>query len=122
MATVYSVSDRNQSSGIAVTQAGGLGDKKLARATYYVKMEQAGLAALIYFVFRWKDRDGSTQQHVSAALSVAGIGRIGDVVPLWTEDAGGAGAAFEWEIVTVGVLGAGRYEYFVELDEAATGV
>ena len=122
MATAYSISDRNQASGIAVTGIGGLQDKFLTRATYYVKMEQPGLAALIYFVFRWTDRDGTQQQHISTGLAVAGTGRIGDVVPLWTEDAAGAGASMEWEIVTVGLLGAGRYEYFVEVDEVVQGV
>lgn len=121
MPTAYSYSESNHATDVPVIFTGGLGDTKCCRLTYYVKVRQPAEAGSLTFVFRWKDRDGSLQELVSAPLALDGTGRIGDVVPFYTENAEGAGAFIQFELVTVDLLGAGAYDFFMEVDEATYG-
>lgn len=121
MAVVWSDSQTGQTTGITLTAAPGVGDKKLCQLDYYVKMTDPGAAGLIYFIFRWIDRDGTAQAYTSAALAVAGTARIHGVVPFWSEDSSGAGAYTAYEIVTVGVAGSYEFEWWAAIDEMAQG-
>jgi hypothetical protein len=121
MSTVYSDSNTSAVTGISLQVATGLSDHRICRCTYYVKMKSPALAGLIYFVFRWTDRDGTAQVHTSASLAAASMARVGAVVPFWTEDASGQGAYSAYEIITVGVLGSYEYEYAVDIDDTGQG-
>jgi hypothetical protein len=121
MAVVYYDSGTGATTGKALQLTSGLGDNKLCNASYYVKMTDPGAAGLIYFVFRYTDRDGTSQVHTSAALAIAGTAVVRGVVPFWSEDAAGQGAYAGFEITTVGALGSYEYEWWCAVDELGQG-
>ena len=63
-----------------------LGGKVYGRLSYYVELEDPGLAGTLTVVVRWKDRDGQTRSKTSAALSLLLGSDITGVVHFYTED------------------------------------
>jgi len=121
MSTVYLYSEKGKSSGVTLSAVSGLGDKKLCRLTYHVRIQDTATAGVLYFSFKYKDPDGITQTYTSPiGLSVSSLGKIGNVVPFWTEDSSGAGAYFAYEIMPLSILGSYKYDYWLEVDEVAT--
>lgn len=84
---------------------------------YAAETDDSASAGLLFFSFRWKDREGTARIHTSAGLALGTVGAaVEKTVNLYLEDDEAADITIE--ITAVGVLGTYRYSYWVQVDGA----
>lgn len=120
MTPQYETSQIGLTSGVSATSIGGLGDKQMCRLSYSIDVYDPGVAGILVAKFRWKNRQGVTRQKQSLNVSIVGglLMPMHDdgVICFQSEDASGAGAFFEWEIVPISVVGSYAYDFWAHIE------